>query len=616
MKKTSNIKKHLSCLVVSLALVFGLVPSAAFAADPITTDVVIHKRSVTQDVQLAPHNGEEITGNFTGTNLEGSQPLKGIKFKYWKISSTASSAQIDEIKALGSIQAVSDYVAANAALFTGETETSATDDDGKVTLTGLAEGTYLVTEVNGAQHNVSGYLGVPFVLELPVMRADGSGYFGQDASALHVYPKNVKKEVGLDVETVDEAGANIGGGQFRVEFFNGTTWETVTSLGVDGTITVPISKYTLASLAAGEYRLINTVAPDGYFKDTRPVNFSVSAGEVTFNATGNNPNASFTPETATDNPLITIMFLKKPPVTKTEENSGSEQVGKVVTWKVTVTVPSQIEDFATFTFVDTLDSHLDYVGNVAVTSSGGTLAEGTHFTAPDYNVTGHKLTIVFNPDALTSHAGKVITVTFDTKINTTAVVGDKIPNDVDFQFDNGHGDSGTLKPPTPPTVWTGGAKFLKFDGKTNATLEGAEFKIATNDAGTTFLTWTQELIDYNTGVHSFAGNITAGQPIIMKSGNDGIFGIKGLKGGTYYLVETKAPLDASGNPYNLLREPEAFTVTKDSYAGTAFNVPNNTGFQIPQTGGVGTVIFTVVGLALMGLAVALFRRKKSAESSE
>ena len=48
-------------------------------------------------------------------------------------------------------------------------------------------------------------------------------------------------------------------------------------------------------------------------------------------------------------------------------------------------------------------------------------------------------------------------------------------------------------------------------------------------------------------------------------------------------------------------------------------VPNSSGIQLPITGGTGTVIFTIIGIALMVGAVVLFvisRKKAKAEENE
>lgn len=83
----------------------------------------------------------------------------------------------------------------------------------------------------------------------------------------------------------------------------------------------------------------------------------------------------------------------------------------------------------------------------------------------------------------------------------------------------------------------------------------------------------------------------------------------------YYLVETQAP---SG--YNILDNAVKVNFTDAEVAGTngiyTVEIENTSGIQLPITGGTGTVIFTIIGIALMVGAVMLFvvSRKKAKES--
>ena len=83
----------------------------------------------------------------------------------------------------------------------------------------------------------------------------------------------------------------------------------------------------------------------------------------------------------------------------------------------------------------------------------------------------------------------------------------------------------------------------------------------------------------------------------------------------YYLVETQAP---SG--YNILDNAVKVNFTDAEVEATAgvytVKVSNSSGIQLPITGGTGTVIFTIIGIALMVGAVVLFvvSRKKAKES--
>lgn len=106
--------------------------------------------------------------------------------------------------------------------------------------------------------------------------------------------------------------------------------------------------------------------------------------------------------------------------------------------------------------------------------------------------------------------------------------------------------------------------------------------------------------------------------IVLTSDEEGRFKIEGLKDGTYSLVEIEAP-----KGYAKLENPIEFTIGTNKPTAMDINYEpdnkdvkdalrvNNTKITIPQTGGIGTVIFTVVGVMLMvGAAFALKRRKE------
>ena len=106
---------------------------------------------------------------------------------------------------------------------------------------------------------------------------------------------------------------------------------------------------------------------------------------------------------------------------------------------------------------------------------------------------------------------------------------------------------------------------------------------------------------------------------------DGQFEVKGLAYGKYQAVETKAPagfaLPTNGGTFE-------FTVMEGSYDGKPTGVEAdhigyadnqdtiqgqkivNNDVTIPQTGGMGTVLFTVVGISLMAGAVVAMKRNR------
>ena len=114
--------------------------------------------------------------------------------------------------------------------------------------------------------------------------------------------------------------------------------------------------------------------------------------------------------------------------------------------------------------------------------------------------------------------------------------------------------------------------------------------------------------------------------LVLTSNNEGQFEIDGLAAGTYRLEEIKAPegfakLDASEKQLE-------FTVGAGTYNGTAqeFNYEvelkdgetqtygqqiKNKKVTIPQTGGIGSLIFVVAGLAIMAGAYVAYRKNQA-----
>lgn len=103
---------------------------------------------------------------------------------------------------------------------------------------------------------------------------------------------------------------------------------------------------------------------------------------------------------------------------------------------------------------------------------------------------------------------------------------------------------------------------------------------------------------------------------VFKSGTDGYFKVTGLIKGAYQLVETKQP-----DGYAKLTTPVDFTIAEGSTGVTelkagkledakGFKQIENKKVTIPQTGGIGSIIFVVAGLMIMGLAAYKMKANK------
>lgn len=362
-----------------------------------------------------------------------------------------------------------------------------------------------------------------------------------------------------------------------------------------------------------------------------------------------------------------IVYNEKPSLEKSVENANGSydndtdaSVGDTVTWKVEASVPSNVNKLETYKLTDKMSNALTWEDKTKAdlkitTDNNTTLNENTDYTltVPEDNAIGGTWTIAFTEAGKTKLANssvKVITVTFNTKLNENAKIGSEGNlNDAELDYSNAiyptEDPDNPNKDNTPgediikdqAIVYSFQMKVLKVDGKTDVALKDVMFDLYSYTGAKTNPTEADLKGKDGTLVEK---NLTTNV--------DGKIQKSGLKNGTYYLVETKTVKTKDGKQYNLLKEPvkveikvayttktettieketngnvtaattvknETFTGGDTDSAGTfTVTVKNYTGFDLPTTGGMGTVLFSIAGFALMaGAAFVLLKgRRKDA----
>ena len=152
-----------------------------------------------------------------------------------------------------------------------------------------------------------------------------------------------------------------------------------------------------------------------------------------------------------------------------------------------------------------------------------------------------------------------------------------------------------ILPPTPDNV-TGRFQIVKHDElDSSMKLEGAQFQVyrAATSADT-----ATEVIFCNGVQYAVVPVTVGGEKLVLTTDENGFAISPELPCDTYFLVETKAPAG-----YNL--PAEAFRVTVRSSVMTTVEtveIPNQRGNILPETGGIGTTVFTATGALLILLA--------------
>ena len=317
-----------------------------------------------------------------------------------------------------------------------------------------------------------------------------------------------------------------------------------------------------------------------------------------------------------------------PTVDKKVENSkgNGAQVGDKVTFTLTSKVPDTSEfDHYTFKLLDTMSQGLTFNGDAEITIGGTKLAAGTDYTVTppstdNNNTVTFDLSTYIKPESGTSaaKAGDTITVTYSATLNEkaeTSTTGNGNTNSAKVQYSNGPNttDFGESTPSETHT-YTFGFDLKKVDGD-NQALAGAKFSLYKKGS-----TEAIQFVTATGGAYRVATNADAGEKVTeVETPENGIIKFTGLDDGEYTLKETQAPTD-----YNKAADTEIKITAKYGTDGTLdtwtvtnkgndgfVTIVNRKGTLLPSTGGMGTVIFTVAGAAIViaGVAWTIARRR-------
>lgn len=338
------------------------------------------------------------------------------------------------------------------------------------------------------------------------------------------------------------------------------------------------------------------------------------------------------------------MKSSTPTLTKTivdskETNKGDTvAVGQGIKFNINTTIPSYkvsegetIYEDPTFEITDTLDTTFAEVTNIVVKNEKGALEKDKDYTL---KLDKNSFVIKFSKNYLLAHGNEKVNVTYNTKLTkegaSKAFKANKNTAELKYSNDPTNKSSfGTFKEHTYNYSFNFDLKKVDQDSKA---LEGAEF-----------------------GLYKEASAKKGSEIAKAKSGEDGIFGFEGLKEGTYYVREIKAPsgysindtvfkvdiqanLDDRGILKNYTMKVDGKDLGKDGVLSTFTQTPavdkdgnvtskvtgnyadikiKNTKIgKMPSTGGPGTILLTGAGVVLFLGASSVFAKARKQRTTK
>lgn len=309
---------------------------------------------------------------------------------------------------------------------------------------------------------------------------------------------------------------------------------------------------------------------------------------------------------------------KKTPtkIEKTSDDSDKVvEIGRQVTYTVTGTVPYLPSTQGRFYKIkDTIsgasynvETEGEHQGELKVTVKLGNDGSEKYVT-----VTGNSFELDLSEFVETNvNANKTITITYgatvtDTKVGNKVVAGD------------GKNWSKPNYGSKTEELFTGRISITKT-GESNEVLEGAGFKVYKEETVDGAVVKKYAKFDTNKKLAGWTTNEAEATEIT--TGADGTVTISGLDLGTYKFKEVTAPSgysintnDASGTI--ALKTGKEKAESADDIVATNASMSDTKLNSLPSTGGMGTYLFTIIGVVVMaGAAGAFFisRRKGSEE---
>ena len=425
-----------------------------------------------------------------------------------------------------------------------------------------------------------------------------------------------------------------------------------------------------SDMEQGLYLVVETRVPENVTSTCNP--FFVSLPMTTIDGTAWNYDVTVYPKNQTGNPTLgkTVREAKNSTgkhngsltdITDGYAHTASASIGDTVDYQVISTLPtitSKASALSEYTYVDTLSKGIRYNKNDVVieffrdagcTDKIATWAENSGKFTVGYDDAANTMTIrmteaglaeineaatVYTDSVKRGYSDCTMRITYAATLTADAKMGDTDnPNEVVLTWKRTNTTYfDTLKDCCH--VYTYGIDILKQFSDNGGDLRNVKFKLR-NDTDDVYV-----VADQKDGVYYAKGIATKkADATIFVPNSSGHIVVKGLEDDAYSLTEA-----ATDKGYVLLKEAVKIVINTaengqcekcgaklltasatvngkdvtmtDGNAIVPLTVVNNPGFDLPKTGGYGTWMFTVGGVALLGAAAFIVIRSRKQHKNE
>ena len=296
-----------------------------------------------------------------------------------------------------------------------------------------------------------------------------------------------------------------------------------------------------------------------------------------------------------------------------DDTDRTVEVGQKLTYTITGKVPST-KGYTEYTYevTDTMSEGLTFNKDVKVTIGGEDVTADATITK-----NGNGFVASVNMMDYQGQIDKPVVITYTATVNENAIQRNEETNTATLKYSNNPADKNSFGQSHEEV------EVFSFNIVINKDATGNE---NTKLAGAKFVLKNAEGKYYNCDTATKAVTWVVGKADTTEVTTDvnGVARFDGLQAGTYKLEETAAPAG-----YNQLTKDITIVLNKDGSAtidgfasapgadhSLTAGVANSTGTMLPETGGIGTVIFVALGaLAVICAGVFLVTNKRMSKES-
>ncbi len=469
-----------------------------------------------------------------------------------------------------------------------------TENGGKLSFQNIEQGRYFIMQTGYPKNAISG--AESFLIDLPRTSSSGNSWEYE----VTVYPKNISLYGTVVFNEVDKSENVIEGNIWKLKKIDDNgIWQDYDNEEYLSNKNYDIE---ISNLEVGKYKFVKEYSEDGYIADAKNTQsspeFEINAENLnlTIRAVSENVNVekSVLLENGDDGKYLGVFKGSKP------------------SWKTVATIPSTIADMDIYTVVDEIGGNMKLVeGTIKVygIDNNGEEFELTDDCYEVENIVNVVFKFKFVPEKIKEYSK--IVIKYDTFVTDNADHEETMTrayaeytNYINLEGICTNVYTGNY---SYATVYTGGVVIKKVDSSNNPIIN-AQFKIATSKENA------------QNGV--FVKNII-GEDLVAISNSEGYVVFNGLKYGgddeipesassKYWIVETYAPSD-----YRLSNEIKEVTVSRESYNNyeNAEKMVNWKKYELPMTGGTGSIISLILGVLLIIISIFIIKKKNNKEKS-